>query len=156
MPITDLSKPIVDDKAALPAIIVTPSSPSGARDFRIAFLAPEPQESPSLAARVFSRSPKLPSASTSGGASKPLFRPRTLLLLFIPLFILFCHYLTHRIGARRPHLHFDAHTQGGVIGVADGRASGWFDMNDYWDGRHARDFVIEEVEEHPVPMQPML
>lgn len=37
---SDLSLPLVTEKAALPAIIVTPSSPKTPRDFSIAFLCP--------------------------------------------------------------------------------------------------------------------
>ena len=145
--LSDLSKPLVDDKAHLPAIIVTPSSPTHDRDFQIAFLAPEPKEN--VASRVFARLQK--------GSHSPQFKPRTILLLFIPMFILFCHVLTHRFASRHPHLHFDKHTQGGVVDIhADGSGNGylssWFDMNDYWDGRHARDFVIEEEEDPATPL----
>ena len=56
------------------------------------------------------------------------------------------------------------HTQGGVVDVhADGSrndySSSWFDLNDYWDGRHARDFIIEEeIEAKPTSpsLQPEL
>jgi len=41
----DLSLPLVTEKSSLPAIIVTPSSPSSAHDFSIAFLAPPPKPS---------------------------------------------------------------------------------------------------------------
>lgn len=56
------------------------------------------------------------------------------------------------MAARRPRLHFDLHNQGSGVGAhaagaeADGGAAGggafWYDMNDYWSARHARDFVI--------------
>lgn len=140
--LSDLSKPLVDEKAALPAIIVTPSSPSGETDFRIAFLAPEPK--PSLHARL---SQRLQSLTPKSRASQ--LKARAFLLLFLPLFILACHLLVHRLAARRPHLHFDGHMQGGGITGAGGddispSAGGafWFDMNDYWGARHARNFVI--------------
>lgn len=142
-PPLDLSKPIVDDKAALPAIIVTPSSPTGARDFRIAFLAPEPKEE-TMSERVFSR------IQHGAGMNKPIFqfKPRTLFFMFLAIFILFCHFLSHRLWARHVHLRFELDKQGGVATAADGtqaeHAIGWFDMNDYRDARHARDFTVEE------------
>ncbi|KAH8113297.1 hypothetical protein DFH11DRAFT_331511 [Phellopilus nigrolimitatus] len=151
-PPLDISKPLVDDKALLPAIIVTPSSPNCDRDFRIAFLASEPKVPESVASRVLSR--------LKINAPTPLFkqlkqlRPRTLLLVFLPLFILFCHVLAHRLATHRPHLHFDTHTQGGIVTVGDGPAvggsNGWFDMNDYWDAKHARELITED---EPKPVQ---
>ncbi|THH12371.1 hypothetical protein EW145_g10 [Phellinidium pouzarii] len=127
----DLSGPIVDDKALLPAIIVTPSSPSCDRDFRIAFLAAQPKET--IATRVITSLHKAAPAPSQ-------IRPRTLILIFVPLLILFCHVLTHHLAMHRPHLHFAA--------AADDQASsngpGWFELNDYWDARQARNFIVEE------------
>ena len=56
---TDLSAPLVDEKAELPAIIVTPSSPVFESEFFIAFLAPPP--SPTFSQRLASMMPSLPS-----------------------------------------------------------------------------------------------
>ena len=129
----------------MPAIIVTPSSPTCDRDFRIAFIAPDtPTKEESVAERVFARLQE----GVGAVAPKPQLKTRTLLLLFIPIFIIFCHFLAHRLSAHHPRLHFDVHTQSGIMAATDGSANGhgagWFDMNDYWDARHARNFVIEE------------
>jgi hypothetical protein len=83
------------EKSPLPAIIVTPSSPSSSHDFSIAFLAPPPK--PSLAERI--------SALTSFQAPVQL-RARTTIIFFLMLFILVCHVVTHRLAAQRPHLEF--------------------------------------------------
>ncbi|KAL5508429.1 hypothetical protein ACEPAH_6048 [Sanghuangporus vaninii] len=141
-PPLDLSKPIVDDNAALPAIIVTPSSPKGSRDFQIAFLAPPEEET--LCKRVFSRVSKNSGSGPSSSATFPQFRPRTLFLLFIPIFLLFCHVLVHRLGTYHPHLHFDMHTQGSIAHVSNGEREGWFDFHDYREARHERGVVIDE------------
>jgi len=140
----DLSKPLVDDNAALPAIIVTPSSPSGASDFSIAFLAPEKKEP--LVSRVSSR-------------FTPLFKARTLFLLFLPLLLLASHVITHRLAVYRPHLHFDAHTQQSYVRSEDAPGvevsnidnsadslKGWFGLRDSWNTRHVRNFIVEETE----------
>jgi hypothetical protein len=157
----DLSKPLVDDKALLPAIIVTPSSPIGDRDFRIAFLAKEPvpeeqhQQQQSLVNRVTSRvHSTAKSAVVSVSASTPTkstplkLKPRTYLLLFIPIVILICHLLAHRMLVSRPHMHFDTHVQEAGMGIdmgpPTGQHGGWFGLGSYRDVRHARDFVIEE------------
>ncbi|THH01852.1 hypothetical protein EW026_g900 [Hermanssonia centrifuga] len=115
----------LDEKAALPAIIVTPSSPSGETDFAIAFLAP-PQK-PTLRERVSSvlpRIPKLPSfhrrlpseiqlpvspykkefATSSAWSFKA--RASSSILLAILLFIMGCHLLMHSLVTSRPRLDF--------------------------------------------------
>ncbi|KAF8875350.1 hypothetical protein CPB84DRAFT_1966765 [Gymnopilus junonius] len=72
----DLSLPLVTEKSPLPAIIVTPSSPSSTRDFSIAFLATPPK--PTLRQRILSltsfKSKVL--ASTSSASSSASFRPQ--------------------------------------------------------------------------------
>ncbi|KAI5124882.1 hypothetical protein M0805_007312 [Coniferiporia weirii] len=134
-PPLDLSKPIVDDKALLPAIIVTPSSPTCERDFRIAFLANEPKET--ITSRVITSLHRAAPAPTQ-------LKPRTLVLIFVPLLILFCHVLTHQLAMRRPHLHLVPAADGSM----DNAGPGWLDLNDYWGARQARDFVIEEGPVH--------
>jgi len=126
----DLSRPIVDEKALLPAIIVTPSSPSGETDFSIAFLAPAPKES------VFTR--------LAARLNLPQLKARSFLLVLLPLFILACHLITHTLAFRRPHLHFDAHTQQGYVAAREpdtAPLSSWLGIGDL---RHTRDFVIIE------------
>jgi len=95
----DLSLPLATEKSSLPAIIVTPSSPSSSRDFSIAFLAPPPK--PSFAERL--------STFTSFQAPVHL-KARTFIIVFLILFILMCHVVTH-LAAQRPHLEFPAEIQ---------------------------------------------
>ncbi|KAI0031689.1 hypothetical protein K488DRAFT_13523, partial [Vararia minispora EC-137] len=79
-----------DEKSPLPAIIVTPSSPSCSADFSIAFLAPPPK--PTLLERVIS-------------AVAPFqTKARTTLVLVLFFFILATHLFAHRFAARHPHL----------------------------------------------------
>ncbi|KAF5387683.1 hypothetical protein D9615_000023 [Tricholomella constricta] len=92
----DLSLPLVTEKSTLPAIIVTPSSPSSSHDFSIAFLAP-PQK-PTVLERL------------SSYASTKAVRARTTIIIFVIIFVLVCHVVTHRLAARRPHLEFSVHT----------------------------------------------
>ncbi|EIN10212.1 hypothetical protein PUNSTDRAFT_50898 [Punctularia strigosozonata HHB-11173 SS5] len=127
----DLSLPEASEKHPLPAIIVTPSSPTHEHDFGIAFLAPEKQ--PSLRERVVTfaktHSPtlenfQLPSPPTSPltylslrpnrprfalGPSSKTFGLRTLFLPLLTLFVLAAHLLTHRLAARASHPHLDFH-----------------------------------------------
>ena len=102
---SDLSKPLVDEKAALPAIIVTPSSPTCDRDFAIAFLA---DQSPKAEAQLSDGHQSSPTALLHSALKRAPrhFRPRMYLLAFIALFLLLCHALAHGIAARRPRLHF--------------------------------------------------
>ncbi|KAJ3991013.1 hypothetical protein F5050DRAFT_1582148 [Lentinula boryana] len=92
----DLSLPLVTEKSPLPAIIVTPSSPSSAHDYSIAFLAP-PKE-PGFFERLGTRLHLGLRAQTA----------RTLFILFLILFVMLTHLVTHRIAqtSRRPHLDF--------------------------------------------------
>jgi len=132
-PPLDLSRPLVDEKSPLPAIIVTPSSPSGDRDFAIAFLAPPPKDS--IFTRFFTRF----------GDS---VRARTALFLLLLMFILACHLVTHRMAMRRPHLHFDTHTQAHLSGSGVDSYSeyGWFDLGDYWNAKRTAEFVVVETD----------
>ncbi|KAJ6567270.1 hypothetical protein DFH09DRAFT_1314386 [Mycena vulgaris] len=94
----DLSLPLKTENS-LPAIIVTPSSPSSARDFSIAFLAPP--EKPSVLERLGSLAPF---------ASPFQRKARTLVILSLIFFVLICHVVTHRLAAHRPHLEFSVQT----------------------------------------------
>ncbi|KAJ7229059.1 hypothetical protein GGX14DRAFT_616569 [Mycena pura] len=105
----DLSLPLKTEKDSLPAIIVTPSSPSSARDFSIAFLSPAPK--PSFADRLRSY-------------SHLQCKARTLIILSLIFFVLTCHVVTHRLAARRPHLEFSAQT--GEAHYVDSSFASWF------------------------------
>src|SRR5258707_12217799 len=82
------------EKSPLPAIVVTPSSPSCSADFSIAFVAPP--EKPTMTAKE-----RLVSLVA------PLnLKARTTFLLLLLLFIMACHLFTHRLAASHPHLQF--------------------------------------------------
>ena len=124
----DLSQPIVDEKAELPAIIVTPSTPTGDYDFHIAFLAPPPK--PSLRERVSAAFPKLSNVRrlfhrrlpseiqlpTSPTPFKHEFdapsswsftaRARVVVLLAVLVFIMGCHLIMHSMVSAHPRLDF--------------------------------------------------
>lgn len=126
---TDLSLPLVDEKADLPAIIVTPSSPSSEIDFSIAFLAPPPK--PTLYQRVIAALPSLPSVhsylpsqirlppspfktsfdeetfAASVSSVSVSSRVRTVILLGILLFVMASHLVLHRLAISHPHLDLD-------------------------------------------------
>lgn len=119
----DLARPIVDEKSPLPAIIVTPSSPSHEGDFCIAFLSPPPK--PTLFERLSSAVPALPQlqaylpsqiqlpptpfktnfehASSSWSLKA---RARTVIVLMLLLFIMACHVVMHSLATGRPHFDF--------------------------------------------------
>jgi len=111
----DLSLPSLTEKSPLPAIIVTPCSPSSSHDFSIAFLAPPPKVT--LRQRLSSYKPL---------QSNLPFRVRTALFLCLIIFIMVCHVVTHRLAARRPHLEFAV--QGGEAHVVDSSFRNWFDI----------------------------
>jgi len=90
----DLSLPLATEKSPLPAIIVTPSSPTDS-EYYIAFLKPPPK--PSMRERL---SPFLEPFQ----AQLPL-KARTTIVVSLLLFVLVCHLLAH-LAVRRPHLDF--------------------------------------------------
>lgn len=116
----DLTLPLVDEKAELPAIIVTPSSPVFEKEFFIAFLAPPP--SPTFSQRLSTLVPsfrsylpsqiQLPSSPFKArfddrtGSFSLQGRIRTIILLFLLLFIMASHVVMHRIASNHPHLEF--------------------------------------------------
>ena len=118
--ITDLSKPLVDEKAELPAIIVTPSSPVFESEFFIAFLAPPP--SPTFSQRLGTLVPSFRSYLPSqiqlpqspfkttfddrNGSFSLRGRIRTIILLSLLLFVMASHVVIHRIATNHPHLQF--------------------------------------------------
>ncbi|KAF7794551.1 hypothetical protein EIP86_005685 [Pleurotus ostreatoroseus] len=120
----DLSRPLVDEKSPLPAIIVTPSSPSGETDFCIAFIAP-PQK-PSVRERVSTALAKVPKLSFHRRLPSEIQLPiskneyaeppspswsikakaRTVILLTILVFIMACHLILHSMVSAHPRLDF--------------------------------------------------
>ncbi|KAG5731996.1 hypothetical protein E4T56_gene18287 [Termitomyces sp. T112] len=111
----DLSLPLVTEKSPLPAIIVTPSSPSSSHDFSIAFLASTPK--PTLIERV---SLLVPSKSLS----LPV-KVRTTVVILLIIFVLVCHAVTHTLAVRRPHLEFSVQTgEGHIVDTT----INWFDF----------------------------
>ncbi|KDR74380.1 hypothetical protein GALMADRAFT_250293 [Galerina marginata CBS 339.88] len=125
----DLSLPLVTEKSPLPAIIVTPCSPSSTHDFSIAFLAAP--EKPSLRQRL--------SISSAKAIASPSFRLRTIIFLLLVLFILVCHLVTHTLAARQSHLEIAVQT--GEAHVVEG-SFGWFEFGSLF-GRQAP--VVEHV-----------
>ncbi|KIY71789.1 hypothetical protein CYLTODRAFT_368671 [Cylindrobasidium torrendii FP15055 ss-10] len=128
----DLSLPTLTEKADLPAIIVTPSSPRFPQDFSIAFLC-EPAK-PSLLERALSYTPS--------------FKARTVVFLFLSLFILLAHVATHSLASRRPFL--EMHVPATDAGTESVWRS-WFGMQSWLGGdfvedrRDALDFVITKA-----------
>jgi len=139
----DLSLPEATEKSPLPAIIVTPSSPSlGAPEYYIAFLNPPPK--PSLRERIT----HLPSFH-----GQFALKARTVLLFSLLLFILVCHLLAH-VAGHRPAFDFkssDIATHPG----SDSRTittSAWnfvsFDFQSFWDNTaigDRKDYIVEEL-----------
>jgi len=113
----DLTLPLVDEKSPLPAIIVTPSTPSSINDFSIAFLAPVPK--PTIRERlssIFIKSlPSLPPSPIALPTTpKPSFlslsarfKARTVVMMFLLFIVMGCHLVTHRMAIQRPHMDFE-------------------------------------------------
>ncbi|KDQ65040.1 hypothetical protein JAAARDRAFT_146366 [Jaapia argillacea MUCL 33604] len=135
----DISLPLAE-KSHLPAIIVTPSSPSSSCDFSIAFLAPPPK--PTLRERLSTYAPKFQQFQ---------FRARWVVILVLLFFIMACHVIAHRLAVMRPHLQFDASMDG--VGGANTNIDGvgWFDWQWLMGGSNPlggkRAFVISEPTE---------
>ncbi|THH33634.1 hypothetical protein EUX98_g497 [Antrodiella citrinella] len=132
----DLSLPLVDEKSPLPAIIVTPSSPSHEREFCIAFIAAPPK--PPLRQRLLSHLPKLPSLPSflhrlpsqiklpvspfaqefEGEQSWTLkTRARSTLVFAILLFIMACHLILHEMVTGHPHVEFGVASDNDVVAL---------------------------------------
>jgi len=121
----DLTQPLVDEKAPLPAIIVTPSSPSHDGDFSIAFLMPPPK--PTVLQRFMKLLPSLPRLPAQiqlpVTPAKPDFehtslcktRARATILLLLLLFIMACHVVMHELVTGRPHMEFGMHPDNEAI-----------------------------------------
>ncbi|KDQ28785.1 hypothetical protein PLEOSDRAFT_1111940 [Pleurotus ostreatus PC15] len=137
----DLSLPLVAEKSALPAIIVTPSSPTTPHDYSIAFLAPP--EKPSLKQRI----------TTFAAPLKGPFilKARTMLLIVIVIFVLVCHVVTHSLAFRRPHLEFSV--QGTDGHLVENAPFNWFGFRSLWSDEEARSpFNVS----HPTAIQTSL
>lgn len=139
----DLSLPLATEKSPLPAIIVTPSSPStDAPEYYIAFLTPPPK--PTFRERISEYSPFQPQL--------PL-KTRSAIIVSLVLFILVCHILVH-LAVRRPHSDFI--TSSDNISSLKGnyhQAQNSFldsfvsDLKSFWSGPVAgdtRNFIIED------------
>jgi len=117
-----------DEKSPLPAIIVTPSSPSCSADFSIAFVAPPPKPS------VFKR--------VSAAVAPLQTKARITLVLILFFFILSTHLFAHRFATRHPLLRFDK--ESASITAVDALAPplapshghshrvGWLDWSEFW------------------------
>ncbi|KAG8218296.1 hypothetical protein J3R82DRAFT_3910 [Butyriboletus roseoflavus] len=134
----DLSLPRATEKSPLPAIIVTPSSPSlGAPEYYIAFLTPAPK--PSLRERITQLHPfqgQFP------------FKARTTLFISLLFFIMVCHLLAH-LAVHRSHFDFKSSD---IVAHSDSHAtSPWnvlsFDFQTFWDNAanvDRRDYIANE------------
>lgn len=127
----DLSLPLATEKSSLPAIIVTPSSPSSSHDFSIAFLADPPK--PTLRERLTN----LPVPFC--------LRARTLIVLSLLFIILICHVVTHRLAAQRPYLEFSVQEGSEPEPMS---FSSWLGLHDLWEPGtmvdDKRDFIVTE------------
>ncbi|KAI0047279.1 hypothetical protein FA95DRAFT_1559240 [Auriscalpium vulgare] len=136
-PPLDLTLPLTSEKSPLPAIIVTPSSPSCSTDFSIAFIADPLADKPSIRERL---------SSLAG----PLqLKARTTFILLLLFFMMACHLLTHRLATRNPHLQFQAIQDVGVDSheVQTSSDGGWFGWQAFWDiakPDDKREFVVSE------------
>ncbi|KAF9474939.1 hypothetical protein BDN70DRAFT_287683 [Pholiota conissans] len=108
----DLSLPLATEKSPLPAIIVTPSSPSSSRDFSIAFLADPPK--PTLRQRITSYK----------HFNAPSLRTRTLVFFVIMMLLVACHLITHSLAARYPQFDLTVQTTEAVVDAN----MGWYGL----------------------------
>jgi len=139
----DLSLMQVTEKSSLPAIIVTPSSPSvDTPQFYIAFLNPPPK--PSLRERISQYSPF--------HSTFPV-KARTALLVALLLFILTCHLFVHLAG-HRPHFDFykspDHHSFQADSPVSGSSPWSWsFNFRSLFEpsvaSEGARNYIVEEL-----------
>lgn len=132
--LVDLTMPLASEKSPLPAIIVTPSSPTVCDSpFFIAF-----SPKPTLRERV--------SNYVSPFQSPFQLRARTTIILSILLFIVVCHLFTHQFAIHRPHIRFDNFE----VGHAHNTETpywGWFGIKSLWNASmpdEKRDFIINE------------
>jgi len=108
----DLSLSEATEKSTLPAIIVTPCSPSSSRDFSIAFLADPPK--PSLRQCIVSW-------KHYGGP-----RIRSILIVLFIIFGLIFHLAVDRFTAQRPYMEMV--TQSGNDAPVRDSSIGWINF----------------------------
>ncbi|KIY45973.1 hypothetical protein FISHEDRAFT_48195 [Fistulina hepatica ATCC 64428] len=129
----DLSLSTVTEKSALPAIIVTPSTPTSSHDFAIAFLAPPPK--PTLCERLAQQYKVFN------------FKVRITLIALLMFAILVCHLMVHGFATRRPRLEFAMQT--GPQDTTMKRPFNWWNLHLPWQDfdfeDDKRDFVVEEA-----------
>jgi hypothetical protein len=129
---TDLSITEVAGKSPLPAIVVTPSSPSSTQGFSLAFIPSPPKQG----FRERLKSYKPPYA--------PGLRVRSIICAFLFLFFI-CHLLAHRLAARYPRLDFtsvEADASGGDHIPSHQSVLDWFN---HWSDAGVEDHVPEIV-----------
>ncbi|KAG6833588.1 hypothetical protein H0H87_004215 [Tephrocybe sp. NHM501043] len=131
------SLPFATEKSPLPAIIVTPSSPSSSHDFSIAFMMPPPK--PSLKERI--------SEYTSNKSFSLPIRARVTFFILVIIFVLVCHVVTHSLAVRRPHLEFSIQT--GEAHIADNTIN-WFDFRSFLGSAAPPDVEVKDVYTPPL------
>lgn len=114
----DLSLPLTNEKSTLPAIIVTPSTPTTecAHQFYIAF-SPKPTFRERVLMYLTTIQPKA----------------RTIIILSLLLFVVMCHLFAHQFALRRPHLRFDDFEAGQYGDHLDTSYWGWFGVKSLWN-----------------------
>lgn len=92
--------PVVAEKSPLPAVVITPASPSSSTDFSIAFLP----------------APKQRTVRERFGSYAARLRPRARLnvLLLLLVFICICHMLTHRLAGHLPLIELSQNMEAGT------------------------------------------
>ncbi|KAL1741946.1 hypothetical protein HDZ31DRAFT_84493 [Schizophyllum fasciatum] len=150
----DMSLPDMTEKSPLPAIIVTPSSPSHqAPDYFIAFLAPPPP--PTMRERLAAKwksfrcesetgpvaLPPTPSSPTTAQKLPASSRSvRTALLAVILALVLLCHVVSHGILQRR-HMEFtpQAEAEAELATEDEHHRHSYDSHHHHHDGAHAHD-----------------
>lgn len=118
------------EKSSIPAIIVTPSSPTCDFEFYIAF-----SPKPTLRDRL------------SNYMAPFTFRARTAIIVSLLFFIVLCHLFTHQFVIIRPHLRFDTFEAGQYADEhIDAQYWGWLGIKSLWNATIAdgkRDFIVD-------------
>jgi len=146
----DLSLPLATEKSPLPAIIVTPCSPSSSQDFAIAFLAPPAP--PSLYERISLKLSSFKSTKTQNhnhNQSVMNARTRAFLIVFLIVFVLICHVVTHRLASRHSVFDFAPSQQHDVVGMSVGTSPSVASAESETTGP---DFVHSIIEWFDLPM----
>lgn len=138
----DLSLPLATEKSPLPAIIVTPSSPSAdAPEYYIAFLKQPPK--PTILERISECSPF---------RSQLPLKARSAIIFSLILFVLVCHLLVH-LAVRRPNSDLIASSNISSLKANYHQAQNSFlnsfvpHVKSFWSGPVAgdmRNFIIED------------